>query len=56
MKSFFFLSSLSGMRMEVVENPNMKMKMEIDFKEELKLIRLSLLLRLIGMQPLLFLS
>lgn len=41
------------MRMGVVANPNTKMKMEIDFKEELKLIRLSLLLRLIGLHPLL---
>lgn len=32
-------SSLSAMRMGVVANPNTKMKMEIDFKEELKLIR-----------------
>lgn len=50
------LSSLPAVRMGVVANPNIKLKMEIAFEEELKLIRLPLLLRLIGMQPLLFSS
>lgn len=48
------LSSLPAMMMGVVKIPNIKM--QIAFKEELKLIRLSLLLRLIGMQPILFFS
>lgn len=54
LKFFFFWSSPSAMRMGVVVNPNTKMEMEIDFIEELKSIRLSLLLRLTGMQPLPF--
>lgn len=56
LKSFLIsiLSSLPDMRMGVVKIPNIKM--QIAFKEELKLIRLSLLLRLIGMLPVLFFS
>lgn len=48
------LSSFPAIRMGLVTNPNIKMR--IAFKEELKLIRFSLLLRLIGMHPVLFSS